>query len=45
VSAESVKCLKAAVDKEYPRRYPDLTDKYAVHVCKMVDGVTVLTGC
>jgi len=33
---------QAAVDKEYPRRYPDLADKYRVHVCKMVDGVTVL---
>jgi galactokinase len=45
VRAESLKTLQAAVDKEYPRRYPDLADKYAVHVCKMVDGVTILTGC
>ena len=44
VRAESVEALKAAVDKEYPNRYPDLADKYAVHVCNMVDGVTVLPG-
>lgn len=44
VRAESIDALKAAVDMEYPRRYPSLADKYAVHVCKMVDGVTVLPG-
>jgi galactokinase len=44
VRAESVDTLKAAVDKEYPSQYPDLADKYAVHICTMVDGVTVLPG-
>ena len=44
VRADSVEDLKAAVDAEYPRRYPHLADKYAVHVCQMVDGVTVLKG-
>ncbi len=42
--AESVAALKKAVDVGYPRRYPQLADKYAVHVCKMVAGVKVLEG-
>ncbi|MBN2591490.1 MAG: hypothetical protein JXA96_16615 [Sedimentisphaerales bacterium] len=41
VKPESVKSLKKAVDKSYPRSRPDFTDKYAVHVCKVVDGVKV----
>ncbi len=41
VRAESVEALKIAVDTQYPRRYPHLADKYAVHACNLVDGVTV----
>ena len=41
VRAESVEAVKAAVDTAYPRSCPDFTDKYAVHVCKVVDGVRV----
>lgn len=44
VRAESVEALKAAVDAAYPLRHRDLADKYAVHVCNLVDGVTVLPG-
>lgn len=44
VRAESVETLKIAVDKEFPGHYPALADKYAVHVCTTVDGVTVLPG-
>jgi hypothetical protein len=44
VRAESVAALKTAVDAGYPCRHPELTDKYAVHVCKMVAGVKVLEG-
>jgi galactokinase len=44
VRAESVAALKAAVDAGYPRRYPELADKYAVHACKMVAGVKVMEG-
>ncbi len=44
VRAESVAALKAAVDADYPRRYPELADKYAVHACAMVAGVKVLEG-
>ena len=41
VRAESVEAVKAAVDTAYPRSCPDFADKYAVHVCKVVDGVRV----
>jgi galactokinase len=33
--------LKQAVDVAYPRSYPQYCDKYAVHICKMVEGVRV----
>ena len=41
VRAESVDAAKAAVDTAYPRSCPDFADKYAVHVCKVVDGVRI----
>jgi galactokinase len=41
---ESIEVLRKAVDTAYPRSRPDFADKYAVHVCKVVDGVTVLEG-
>jgi len=41
VRAESVEAVKAAVDTAYPRSYPGFAEKYAVHVCKVVDGVRV----
>jgi galactokinase len=44
VQADSIDALRAAVDKEYPHRHPEFAEKYAVHVCNMVDGVTVLPG-
>lgn len=40
VRADAVETLKTAVKENYPRRYPDLADKYAVHVCKIVAGVS-----
>ncbi len=39
VKAEAADALKAAVDTAYPRSRPDFADKYAVHVCKVVDGI------
>jgi len=39
VSADSVDKLKAAVDTAYPVSRPDFADKYAVHICKVVDGI------
>ncbi len=44
VRAESVEAVKDAVDTAYPRSCPDFTDKYAVHVCKVVDGVRLYEG-
>jgi len=44
VRAESVDAVKQAVDTAYPFSRPNLTDKYAVHICKVVDGVTVFQG-
>jgi len=41
VRADSVDALKKAVDLGYPRSHPDYADCYAVHVCKVVEGVKV----
>jgi galactokinase len=41
VLAESVEAVKQAVDTAYPRSRPEYADKYAVHVCKVVEGVRV----
>jgi galactokinase len=41
VAARSVATLRKAVDEAYPQRFPELKDKYAVHVFKMVDGIGV----
>jgi len=44
VRAESVEKLKKAVDTNYPNNYPENKNKYAVHTCKVVDGVKVYEG-
>lgn len=44
VQADSVDAVRKAVDTGYPRSRPDFADRYAVHVCKVVDGVKVLDG-
>jgi len=44
VHAESVDAVKKAVETAYPRSRPEFADKYAVHVCKVVDGVKVFEG-
>jgi len=44
VWADSVDALRQAVDKAYPRLYPQYRDKYAVHICKVVQGVKVYDG-
>jgi galactokinase len=33
--------VKAAVDTAYPRSRPDFADHYAVHTCKVVDGIVL----
>lgn len=44
VRPDSVEAVRKAVDAGYPRSRPDFADKYAVHVCKVVDGVKVFEG-
>jgi galactokinase len=44
VRADAVDRLRAAVDAQYPQKCPDYADKYAMHVCKVVDGITTLPG-
>jgi galactokinase len=44
VKADSIDAVKAAVETGYPRSCPAFADKFAVHTCKVVDGVKVLEG-
>ncbi|MHB0946238.1 MAG: galactokinase [Sedimentisphaerales bacterium] len=44
VLAGEVDALKQAVDTAYPISHPLYKDKYAVHACKVVDGVRVYNG-
>ncbi|MCA8977073.1 MAG: hypothetical protein KDC98_20290 [Planctomycetes bacterium] len=44
VEAAAVDALRAAVDRLYPERHPDLAGKHAVHACALVDGIAVLDG-
>ena len=44
VRAESVEAVQQAVDTAYPRSHPEFADKYAVHICKVVDGIQVYEG-
>ncbi len=39
VTAEQAEKAKTAVDMAYPRSRPDYADQYAVHTCKVVDGI------
>jgi len=40
--AEAAPAVRAAVAEAYPRSRPHLADRYAVHECRMVDGVVSL---
>ncbi|MHC5060433.1 MAG: galactokinase [Planctomycetota bacterium] len=44
VCADAVDALRRAVDDAYPGSYPAYADKYAVHTCKVVQGVEVYEG-
>jgi len=44
VRAECVEAVKESVNTAYPRSQPEFADKYAVHVCKVVDGVKLYEG-
>ncbi len=42
VLTDSVEALETAVRTGYPRSHPDYADAFAVHVCRVVDGITTL---
>jgi len=42
VKAGAVKALRAAVETGYPRSRPEYAEKFAVHECRVVDGVKVM---
>ncbi len=44
VRADAVDALRVAVDTAYPRSHPEYADKYAVHTCRVVQGVEVYDG-
>ena len=44
VRADAVEALRNAVQFGYPRSHPAYVDKFAVHVCGLVDGITLLPG-
>jgi galactokinase len=44
VRAESVEAVQQAVETAYPRSCPEFAGKYAVHICKVVDGIRVYEG-
>ena len=44
VAAGSVDAVREAVENAYPRSRPANADHYAVHVCKVVDGVPCSTA-
>ena len=44
VAAGSVEAVRQAVEIAYPRSRPAQAGRHAVHVCKLVDGVTVFDG-
>jgi galactokinase len=44
VKADCVEALKQAAEAAYPRSYRNYRNKYAVHTCKIVDGVKVYDG-
>ena len=44
VRAKRVEAVRQAVDAAYPRSRPEFAGKYAVHVCRVVDGIKVYEG-
>jgi len=41
VLADGAEAVKKAVDAAYPRSRPEFANRYAIHTCKVVDGVKV----
>jgi galactokinase len=39
IAADAFEALRAAVDRGYPLAHPGFSDQYAVHDCKITDGI------
>jgi hypothetical protein len=44
VLSESEGAVRSAVETAYPRSHPEHAENYAVHSCRMVDGIKLLSG-
>lgn len=44
VLSESEGAVRSAVETAYPRSHPEYAENYAVHSCRMVDGIMLLPG-
>ena len=44
VETNAVDTLEAVVSDEYPRQHPEFADRFAVHSCGIVDGITDFPG-
>ena len=44
VLSHAVDDLKSLIDQKYPVCQPELKNKYAIHSCNIVDGITCLEG-
>jgi galactokinase len=44
VLGESEEEVRRAVTAGYPKSHPDYADRFAIHSCRMVDGITKLPG-
>jgi galactokinase len=42
VRADAIDTLDAAISTGYPRSHPAYADRHAMHVCRIVDGISVL---
>lgn len=45
IRTNAMDSLRKAVDLAFPRSWPDLADRYALHVCRSVDGVKLFDTC
>lgn len=41
INACAEDALREAIGKAYPMSHPDFAEKFAVHICKIVDGISV----
>ncbi len=44
VRSGAIAAVEAAVQQGYPLSRPNYADKYALHTCKVVDGVSIMEG-